>query len=154
MSRTNPERARPSPPGRLTRPAPAPRPPQRLPDALLQRDLLVDPDVAMKIENVPFTTVDWSDVPPIEHPGETGVARWRTLEIGNLRVRMVEYSPGYFADHWCERGHVILVLQGELVTDLGDGRRVVVPVGSSYQVGDGEPHRSSAPQGARLFIVD
>jgi quercetin dioxygenase-like cupin family protein len=108
----------------------------------------------MRIENVPFTTVDWSEIAPTEHAGTTGVARWRTLEIGNIRVRMVEYSPGYSADHWCERGHVILVLEGELRTDLGDGRLVVVTAGSSYQVSDGVQHRSSAPRGARLFIVD
>ena len=109
----------------------------------------------MKIEHVPFQTTDWSAVPATEHPGEAGVARWRTVEQGNLRVRMVEYSPGYVADHWCERGHVILVLEGELITELRDGRSFVVGPGSSYQVADGDgAHRSRSPEGARLFIVD
>jgi len=109
----------------------------------------------MKIVDVPFHTTDWAAVVPVEHPGEVGVATWRTVEVGNLRVRMVDYSPGYVADHWCERGHVLLVLEGELVTELRDGRRVVLRPGTSYQVADGAmAHRSVSPAGARLFVVD
>lgn len=109
----------------------------------------------MKIRDVPFVTVDWSAVPATPHPGETGVAYWRTLEVGNLRVRMVDYSPGYLADHWCERGHVLLVLEGELVTELHGGESHVLKAGQSYQVADGvAPHRSRTEHGARLFIVD
>ena len=109
----------------------------------------------MTIEDVPFTTTDWERVPATEHPGETGVARWRTVEAGNIRVRMVEYSPGYLADHWCERGHVLLVLEGELVTELADGREHVLRPGQSYQVAEGAaPHRSRTAGGAKLFIVD
>jgi hypothetical protein len=109
----------------------------------------------MRIEDVAFCTTDWATVPPTTHPGETGAALWRTLEIGNIRVRMVEYSPGYRADHWCSRGHVLLVLEGELVTELADGRRVILAAGSSYQVAEGaEPHRSETTKGAKLFIID
>lgn len=109
----------------------------------------------MKIQDVPFGVTDWSSVPATEHPGETGVAAWRTREIGNIRVRMVEYSPGYLADHWCERGHVLLVLEGELTTELRDGSVHVLRPGQSYQVADGTaPHRSRTATGARLFIVD
>lgn len=110
---------------------------------------------AMKIQGVPFHTTDWSQIAATEHPGEAGVAHWRTIEQGNVRVRMVDYSPGYVADHWCERGHVILVLAGELVTELRDGRRFTLGPGVSYQVADGDgAHRSRSPTGARLFIVD
>jgi quercetin dioxygenase-like cupin family protein len=109
----------------------------------------------MRIESVPFMTTDWSTVASTEHPGETGVARWRTIERGNIRVRMVEYSPGYLADHWCNRGHVLLVLEGELVTELKDGTRVTLTSGMSYQVADDSaPHRSRTHTGAKLFIVD
>ncbi|XXX72022.1 DHCW motif cupin fold protein [Sorangium sp. So ce134] len=109
----------------------------------------------MIIENVSFFTTEWGKVPPVEVPGETGMASWRTVEAGNLRVRMVEYTPGYRADHWCERGHVLLVLEGELVTSLRDGREIVLAPGSSFQVGEGaEPHLTSSPRGARVFIVD
>jgi hypothetical protein len=109
----------------------------------------------MRIEEVPFTTTDWDRVPATEHPGETGVALWRTIEAGNVRVRMVEYSPGYLADHWCERGHVLLVLEGELVTELAEGSEHVLRAGQSYQVAEGAaPHRSRTAGGARLFIVD
>ena len=109
----------------------------------------------MKIEQVPFGVTDWASVPPTEHPGETGVACWRTIETGNIRVRMIEYSPGYVADHWCSRGHVLLVLSGELDTDLKDGRSFTLRPGQSYQVADGEePHRSRTAGGATLFVVD
>jgi quercetin dioxygenase-like cupin family protein len=110
----------------------------------------------MKIEGVAFSVTDWSAVPSTEHPGATGTAHWRAFEAGNLRVRMVEYAPGYAADHWCSRGHVLLVLGGEIVTELRDGRRFVLREGSSYQASDlpAEAHRSSSPKGARLFIVD
>jgi len=109
----------------------------------------------MQIQDVPFGVTDWSRLPKTEHPGETGVAWWRTLETGNIRVRMVEYSPGYLADHWCARGHVLLVLEGELVTELQDGTSHVLRPGQSYQVADGVmPHRSRTAGGARLFIVD
>ena len=68
---------------------------------------------------------------------------------------MVEYSPGYLADHWCSKGHILLVLDGELDTELEDGRCFRLKAGQSYQVADGaEPHRSRTATGAKLFIVD
>jgi quercetin dioxygenase-like cupin family protein len=107
------------------------------------------------MEKVPFTTVAWSDEPVTEHPGESGVAMWRTRLFGSTRVRMVEYSSGYRADHWCSRGHVLLVLDGVLHTELADGRRFTLHAGDSYQVSDDvDAHRSSTEVGARLFIVD
>jgi hypothetical protein len=109
----------------------------------------------MKMTNCPFETVDWSGVERTEHKGETGIAYWRTRHFGDIRVRMVEYTPGYLADHWCEKGHVLLCLEGELHTELEDGRRFVLKPGMSYQVADGaEAHRSSTSVGARLFVVD
>jgi hypothetical protein len=109
----------------------------------------------MQLSDIPFGTTDWSLVQRTEHRGESGVAYWRTRHFGLIRVRMVEYSPGYLADHWCEKGHILLCLSGELHTELKDGRRVVLGPGMSYQVADGtEPHRSSTPVGATLFIVD
>ena len=109
----------------------------------------------MQIEDVPFMTTDWRAAPATTHPGTSGVALWRTVEQGNIRVRMVDYSPGYQADHWCHRGHVLLVLEGELVTELEDGREVVLTSGMSYQVQDnGMAHRSRTTTGARLSIVD
>jgi quercetin dioxygenase-like cupin family protein len=109
----------------------------------------------MLISDLPFTVVDWSSLPPTQHPGAQGVARWRTRQFGAIRVRMVEYSAGYVADHWCSKGHILLCLQGELITELEGGERHVLTAGMSYQVADGTaPHRSCAPAGATLFIVD
>ena len=109
----------------------------------------------MQISNIPFGITDWTLVERTEHKGETGTAYWRTRHFGDVRVRMVEYTPGYRADHWCKKGHILLCLSGELHTDLEDGRRVVLGPGMSYQVADGaELHRSSTSKGATLFIVD
>ena len=109
----------------------------------------------MDIKNIPFGTTDWTQIKPVEHQGETGVATWRTQQFGDIRVRMVDYSPGYLADHWCSKGHILLCLEGELHTELQDGRTFTLAPGMSYQVADGaEAHRSSTTTGARLFIVD
>jgi hypothetical protein len=109
----------------------------------------------MKIASIPFGTTDWSKVERTEHKGETGMAYWRTCQFGSIRVRMVEYTPGYRADHWCEKGHILLCTEGELHTELKDGRVFVLKAGMSYQVADhAEPHRSYTATGARLFIVD
>jgi hypothetical protein len=110
----------------------------------------------MKIPALPFTVTDWSQVSATVHPGETGQALWRTLNIGDLRVRIVEYTPGYLADHWCDRGHVLYVLEGELDTELRNGRTFTLKPGMSYQVSDfgDAAHRSSTKTGAKLFIVD
>ncbi|MFH1805814.1 MAG: DHCW motif cupin fold protein [Pseudomonadota bacterium] len=109
----------------------------------------------MHISDLPFGITDWSGVETTEHPGDTGVAFWRTRHFGPIRVRMVEYSPGYLADHWCVKGHILLCLEGELHTELADGRSFVLTPGMSYQVADNaEPHRSRTEKGARLFVVD
>lgn len=109
----------------------------------------------MNLSNIPFGTTDWSAIEPTEHTGITGKAYWRTQNFGDIRVRMVEYTPGYFADHWCKKGHILLCLEGELYTELEDGRTFVLKPGMSYQVADNaEPHRSQTSTGAKLFIVD
>ena len=109
----------------------------------------------MKISTIPFGTTDWTEVPETQHAGETGSATWRTRTFGDIRVRMVSYSAGYLADHWCSKGHIILCLEGELHTELKDGRTFVLRPGMSYQVADdAEPHRSRTKIPTRLFIVD
>jgi quercetin dioxygenase-like cupin family protein len=109
----------------------------------------------MRIDNIPFGTTDWTSVEPTTHKGDSGVATARTREFGDIRVRLVDYSPGYAADHWCSKGHILFCIEGELHTELEDGRQFVLRPGMSYQVADdAEPHRSSTERGARLFIVD
>ena len=109
----------------------------------------------MRISPIPFGTTDWSSIEPTSHAGEAGTATWRTRQFGEIRVRMVDYSPGYVSDHWCEKGHIIFCVDGELHTDLADGRSFTLTPGMSYQVGDGaDAHRSHTTKGARLFIVD
>lgn len=103
----------------------------------------------------PFSTTDWASIHPTEHAGETGTAHWRTKEVGGVRIRRVDYAPGYLADHWCSRGHVLYVLSGTLRTELDDGRVVELGAGQSYEVGSGqEAHRSSTASGAALLVID
>ncbi len=109
----------------------------------------------MEMKDIPFGLTDWSKIVPTEHKGETGMALWRTQQFGPIRVRLVEYTPGYRADHWCKKGHILLCLEGELHTELADGREFVLTPGVSYQVADDtDPHRSDTASGAKLFIVD
>jgi quercetin dioxygenase-like cupin family protein len=109
----------------------------------------------MKIEHHPFQYLDWSSVDIEEQDGELGTVRKRTMYLGDIRVRIVEYSAGYLADHWCKKGHVVLCLEGELYSQLEDGRTFTLTPGTSYFVGDeDEAHRSSTINGCKLFIVD
>lgn len=111
--------------------------------------------VSMKMPGTPMFTTDWSQVEPVRHEGESGFALWRTVHLGDIRVRMLEYSPGYRADHWCSKGHVLFCLSGSLEVELRDGRRFSLLPNQSYQVGDGDPpHRSHTGRGATLFVVD
>lgn len=102
-----------------------------------------------------FNWTDWDEVAPQRHPGDVGEAHWRSRNFGDIRVRMVEYSAGYVADHWCRKGHVLLVLQGVLDTTLDTGEVIRLTAGQSYQAADDVgAHRSSTETGATLFIVD
>ncbi len=104
---------------------------------------------------IPFQTTAWKDLPQTMHPGETGVARWQTKRYGDLRIRLVNYSANYKADHWCTLGHILLCLEGELTTEIQNGEPVVLTAGMSYEVSDNlSSHRSSTANGATLFIVD
>lgn len=98
---------------------------------------------------------DWAQIEPTRHNGISGFALWRTQQFGELRVRMLEYSPGYRADHWCSKGHILFCLAGALEVELQDGRRFSLRPNQSYQVGDGDPpHLSHTEGGATLFVVD
>jgi hypothetical protein len=109
----------------------------------------------VQISGISFAVTDWEQVERIEHKGGRGAAFWRTRNFGVIRVRMVEYTPGYLADHWCSKGHILLCIEGQLETELKDGRRFSLGPGMSYQVADHmEPHRSSTETGAKLLIVD
>ncbi|MBP7782967.1 MAG: DHCW motif cupin fold protein [Acinetobacter sp.] len=109
----------------------------------------------MKMDQIPFQITNWQDIPEEKYNGEKGYAIWKTQMFNNIRVRIVEYSPDYLADHWCEKGHILFCLTGQLDTELDDGRTFTLMSGMSYQVADhAEAHRSSTKTGARLFIVD
>ena len=109
----------------------------------------------MEMKNIPFGITDWTQVEAVEIKGETGTGYWKTREFNNINVHMVEYSAGYLADHWCYKGHILLCVEGELNTELKDGRTFTLTPGMTYQVADDTiAHRSSTQIGAKLFIVD
>ncbi|MES2478029.1 MAG: DHCW motif cupin fold protein [Bacteroidota bacterium] len=107
------------------------------------------------MSNIPFQTIDWNSIDKVEYKGETGTAYWRTLQFEGLRIRMVEYSSGYLADHWCEKGHIVHCLEGEFISELKDGTAVRLTAGESYVVSDEmSAHRSVSAKGVKLLIID
>ena len=109
----------------------------------------------MNNKNIQFQTIDWSDIPKTEHKGETGIAYWQTLQLEGLRIRIVEYSEGYVADHWCTKGHIVHCLEGEFVSELNDGRKFTLTKGMTYVVTDElSSHRSTTVNGVKLLIID
>lgn len=109
----------------------------------------------MKLDSFPFQSLNWSTILKEEHKGETGIAYWQIQKMNDIRIRMVEYSPGYKANHWCSKGHIIYCLEGEMDTELDDGRIIKLSSGMCYFVGDNnEAHRTSTIKGCKLYIVD
>jgi quercetin dioxygenase-like cupin family protein len=104
---------------------------------------------------IPFQTIDWSKVSKTEHVGETGKAYWQTIQFDGLRVRIVEYSKGYLADHWCSKGHIVHCLEGEFISELKDGEKFTLSKGMTYVVSDElSSHRSISENGVKLLIID
>ncbi len=109
----------------------------------------------MNNKNIPFQTIDWSNIPKTEHAGESGTAYWQTLQFDGLRIRIVEYSAGYVADHWCEKGHIVYCLEGEVTNEQKDAPSSVLTQGMSYVVSDDlSSHRSVTKKGVKLMIID
>jgi hypothetical protein len=109
----------------------------------------------MHDKNIPFQFIDWSDIPKVEYKGETGVAYWQTLEFAGLRVRIVEYTKGYLADHWCRKGHIVYCLEGDFVSELQDGQEFHLTKGMMYIVSDElSSHRSRTDKGVKVMIID
>jgi hypothetical protein len=109
----------------------------------------------MATENIPFQVIDWNKLPATDHNGTTGTARWRTIQFEGLRVRIVEYSRGYFADHWCRKGHIVYCIDGEFTSELETGEVFSLSKGMSYVVSDDlSSHRSHSENGVKLLIID
>ncbi|MEO8117592.1 MAG: DHCW motif cupin fold protein [Bacteroidota bacterium] len=107
------------------------------------------------MNNIPFQVFDWSNAEKTEHPGKTGIAYWQTLQFGTIRIRLVEYSENYFADHWCQKGHIVHCLEGEFITEIENGKKSILSKGMSYVVSDNlSSHRSISKTGVKLLIID
>jgi len=109
----------------------------------------------MNDKNIPFQSIDWTNIPKTQYNGETGFAYWQTLQFDGLRIRLVEYSKDYIADHWCEKGHIVHCLEGEVINELKDGSKSTLTKGMSYVVSDElSSHRSITKAGVKLMIID
>jgi quercetin dioxygenase-like cupin family protein len=109
----------------------------------------------MKMGAIPFTLINWEQKPVDECPGDTGRASIRMVEANDVRIRTVEYTPGYSANHWCDRGHVVFVIEGNCTVELQNGRSFLLTAGMSFCVGDGiDLHRAVTETGCKVFIVD
>lgn len=109
----------------------------------------------MNNQNIPFQTIDWSIIPKEEHLGKNGTAFWQTVQYEGLRVRIVEYSKGYIADHWCKKGHIVHCIEGEFVSELQSGETFNLTKGMTYIVSDNlSSHRSLSKNGVTLMIID
>ncbi len=109
----------------------------------------------MSSKNIPYQTIDWTNIPKTEHKGDAGIAYWQTVQFEGLRIRMVEYSKGYIADHWCTKGHIVHCLEGDFVSELNDGKKSVLTKGMTYVVTDElSSHRSTTENGVKLLIID
>jgi quercetin dioxygenase-like cupin family protein len=104
---------------------------------------------------IPFQTIDWSTIEKTTHPGDTGTAYWQTIQFPGLRIRLVEYSPGYIADHWCQKGHIVHCLEGTFISELQNGESFPLSKGMTYVVtDDASSHRSTSSEGVKLIIID
>jgi hypothetical protein len=104
---------------------------------------------------IPFHVIDWNSIPVVEYPGEEGRAYWQTIQFPDLRIRIVRYSPGYLADHWCRKGHIVHCLEGDFISEMKSGEKSHFTTGMTYVVSDGESsHRSYSENGVILLIVD
>ncbi len=107
------------------------------------------------MSNIPFQTIDWNSIEKVEYRGETGLAFWQTIQFGGLRIRLVEYSNGYLADHWCQKGHIVHCLEGEYISELKTGEKIMLKKGETYVVSDNlSSHRSDSQNGVKLLIID
>jgi hypothetical protein len=103
----------------------------------------------------PFQCIDWNTIDPTTHPGITGTALWQTLQLPGLRIRTVTYTPGYLADHWCKKGHIVHCLEGSFISELDNGEQFILHQGMTYVVSDDmSNHRSSTRSGVKLLIID
>ena len=107
------------------------------------------------MSNYHFQTIDWNTIIPTEHKGETGTSFWKTLQLAGLRLRIVEYSRGYLADHWCQKGHIIHCIECEFDSELDNGDCFTLNKGMTYVVSDNlSSHRSFSKNGVKLLIID
>jgi len=109
----------------------------------------------MSDENIPFQTIDWTIIPKSKHKGENGFAIWQTVQFPGIRIRIVEYSKGYLADHWCKKGHILHCLEGEFISELQNGEKITFKKGMTYVVSDDlSTHRSNTMNGVKILIID
>jgi len=109
----------------------------------------------MVLPRTPLIVTRLGEAPRTAETGEIGRSLAQTFELSGLRLRLVEYEAGYVADHWCDRGHVLHVVDGELTLELRDGRSMALRKGDCFVSDqDDASHRIRTAAGGTAFIVD
>jgi quercetin dioxygenase-like cupin family protein len=110
----------------------------------------------VKLENFPVGTIDWPKVPAVVQAGETGIATSRTVNLSDVTLRLVEYSAGYKADHWCTKGHILYVVSGNVVIEYDNEKRTNLSSGMSWHAPEGAStaHLLRCERAATVFIID
>jgi len=105
--------------------------------------------------NIPFTLIDWSQISKAEKNGKSGNVAQQVAEYPGLKIRVVEYSSGYMADHWCQKGHIVHCLEGNFESEMESGEKFQLSKGMTYIVSDDmSSHRSNTESGTKLLIID
>ncbi len=103
----------------------------------------------MSHPRVRFDDLPWQDAAP-------GL-RLKQCSHGSKRIRLVEFSPAYDDQAWCEVGHTGYVLNGSLTFIYDDGP-VRHSQGDAFRIEDGQAdrHRTRVEPGetALVFLVE
>ncbi len=109
----------------------------------------------MDILNIENVAINWEEIQSEKIEGESGFVISKTKEIGAMRIRHQTFSENFKADSWCEKGHILLVLNGVLIIEFKDGSSVDVTKGNSYVLGDNvQAHKAITLSETEVFIVD
>ena len=107
------------------------------------------------MKKISFQTINWNNLPGTESCGISGTSYSQSKEFPGLKIRIVEYSAGYLADHWCQKGHIVYCLKGEVINEQEDGEQFNLKEGMGYVVTDNmSSHRSRTEKKVKLLIID
>ena len=109
----------------------------------------------MTIDSFLPLSFDWDSIPTQKIDGETGFCTIKTKTLGEIKIRHIEYSANYSADHWCDKGHIVFIIDGELKIEHKDNSIHTLQGGMTYLIGDNTlAHQAKSKLGAKALIID